>query len=446
MLLERFTSQVRKQALFTGDDFLLLAVSGGLDSVVMTALCKEAGYKFAIAHCNFQLRGEESARDQAFVRELADKYEVPFFLRCFETEKYATEKKLSIQEAARELRYGFFQELIQDAKYTPAYLLTAHHRDDNVETVLMNFLRGTGLQGMTGIPPVNGKIRRPLLLFSREELLDFAKDRQLRWVEDSSNQLSKYTRNFLRNEWIPAIEKIYPEVKTNIARNIERFSEINKQYRISLENGKKKLIHRKGNEWHIPVRLLLKTNKAMVYELLSEHGFSEGQMEEVYKLANAGSGKYIEAANSDKQIILHRKWFVIASRMDKVENGHYIIDMKNGELPFPGGKIKTYLLVGSVLSEDPLIASIDADTIEFPLLLRKPKTGDYFYPLGMKKKKKKVSRFFIDNKLSKTEKEKAWILESGGKIIWILGQRIDERVKLKSSSTHTLCISWTQTE
>lgn len=445
MLLERFIGQVKKQSLFTGDDFLLLAVSGGLDSVVMAALCKEAGYKFAIAHCNFQLRGEESVRDESFVRTLAEKYEVPFFLHCFDTEAYAVDKKISIQEAARELRYGFFTQLLSAGNEAPAFLLTAHHRDDNVETVLMHFLRGTGLQGMTGIPPVNGKIRRPLLLFSRKELLDYAEAKQLTWVEDSSNQLSKYTRNFLRNEWIPAIEKIYPEVKANIARNIERFREINKQYQVSVESWRKKLVHRKGNEWHIPVRLLLKANKALVYELLSEHGFSEGQMDEVYKLAKTCSGKYINAANSDKQIILHRKWFVIASRLVKEEKNHYIIDRENIELQFPGGKINTAIREGSVLSEDPLIASMDMGTIEFPLLLRKPKTGDYFYPLGMKKKKK-VSRFFIDKKLSKTEKEKAWIMESGGRVIWILGQRMDDRIKLKTSSVQTLLISWTRTE
>lgn len=444
MLTQRFMAKISEQDLFPGEALLLLGVSGGLDSIVLMELCKQAGFRFEIAHCNFQLRGEESKRDEEFTRTLAEKYQVPFHLRSFDTEVYAQTKKISIQEAARQLRYDFFREIIE-GKEAPSYLLTAHHRDDNIETVLMNFLRGTGLQGLTGIPAINGKTRRPLLSFSRQELLEFAQQQQLSWVEDSSNQLSKYTRNYLRNEWIPAIEKIYPEVKANLARNIERFKEINKQYRESAEAWKKKLLQKKGNEWHIPVRLLRKINRAMVYELFSDYGFSEGQVEEIIKFSNAGTGKYLDAANSDNRIILHRHWLILAPCTDHSSNAHFIINKEDAEFEFSAGKLSFTSSPGSIITMDPLIASLDEKKIVFPLVLRKAKTADYFYPLGMKKKKK-ISRFFIDNKLSKTEKEKTWVLESAGKIIWVLGQRLDERVKLSPASGRTLRISWTRTE
>lgn len=444
MLTTRFIAHIKKEHLFSGEAFLLLAVSGGLDSVVMTELCRQAGFRFAIAHCNFRLRGEESNRDEQFVRTLAEKYGVPVYVRGFDTEEYTQQKKISIQEAARELRYEFFSSILSEKNESPQFLLTAHHQDDNIETALMNFLRGTGLQGLTGMPSINGKIRRPLLEFSREELLEFARKHNLEWVEDSSNQLSKYTRNYLRNEWIPAIEIIYPEIKASMARNIKRFKEINKQYQVSIEAWRKKLLHRKGEEWHVPVRLLMKTNKALIYELLSEFGFSEGQVEEIIKLSRSSSGKFIDAASGDNRLILHRRWFIIAPAKDRDQIGHYILDRESTELEFPEGKLLIESIQGSAMSDGMLIASMNENEIEFPLLLRKAATGDYFYPLGMKKKKK-LSRFFIDNKLSKTEKERSWVLESAGRIIWVLGQRLDERVRLKPSTEKTLRISWIQT-
>ncbi len=444
MLTKRFIAHIKKEDILPDNVLLLLAVSGGLDSVVLAELCKQAGFRFAIAHCNFQLRGEESKRDEEFVKELSEKYEVHFYLRRFQTESYAEEKKISIQEAARELRYDFFSDILNESNNSPDLLLTAHHRDDNIETLLMNFFRGTGLQGLTGIPLKNGKTRRPLLAFSRDELNEFAEKNNLKWVEDSSNQLSKYTRNYIRNELIPAISKIYPEVKANLARNIERFKEINKQYQFSVEAWKKKLVHQKGKEWHIPVRWLMKTNKALIYDLLSPYGFSEGQLEEIIKLSKAGSGKYIDAANSDYRIILHRRWFIIAPKKNDELLRQYLITIDEKELKFPDGKLNIEKIQGTSLSEDPFIACMNVAEIEFPLLLRKVKTGDYFYPLGMKKKKK-LSRFFIDIKLSKTQKESAWVLESAGRIVWVLGLRLDERIKLKPSTEKTLRISWSQT-
>ncbi|MEO7393748.1 MAG: tRNA lysidine(34) synthetase TilS, partial [Chitinophagaceae bacterium] len=262
-LLLQFKNSIKKQNLFSIKDKLLLAVSGGVDSLVLCELCKQAGYDFNIAHCNFQLRGEESARDEQFVSELGKKYIVEVFVKKFDTNKYAADNKLSIQEAARNLRYDWFGELIrnQEAMRPEAVervlLITAHHADDNNETLLMNFFRGTGLHGLTGIPVSTGYIRRPLLVFFKEELLAFAKENKMEFVEDSSNQSSKYTRNFFRNELIPAIHKVYPQVNENLHDNIHRFKEIEKLYQFSVDTLKKKICKQKGNELHIPVKQLM---------------------------------------------------------------------------------------------------------------------------------------------------------------------------------------------
>lgn len=467
-LLQRFKDSIQKQNLFSEKDKLLLAVSGGVDSVVLCELCKQAGYDFMILHCNFQLRGEESERDEKFVRKLGDKYKVKVEVKRFDTESYASENKLSIQEAARDLRYKWFYEwwkekfdawgehLAGNIRTVPgwhipdrfSYVLTAHHADDNIETVLMNFFRGTGLHGLTGIP-VTGTylytpyIRRPLLPFFKEELIVFAKENELDFVEDSSNRSSKYTRNFFRNEIIPAISKIYPQVKDNLSDNIERFKEIEKLYKLSVEEIKKKLCKKKGEEIHIPIKQLLGyNNKALIYEIISEHGFSEKQIDEVIKLTHADSGSYMDSANGHSRIIRHRHWLIIASALSRFAE-NIIIEKGVKKIQFSEGTLQ----IKETGNQQPVtsnqVAYLDAKEIIFPLLLRKWKAGDYFYPLGMKKKKK-LSRFLIDQKLSKTDKEKVWVIEMNKKIIWVAGHRIDERFKVTGKTKTVLRIDLTQ--
>lgn len=449
-LLERYKDNIGQQNLFQTKDKLLLAVSGGVDSVVLCELCKQAGYAFAIAHCNFQLRGEESLRDEQFVKELGKKFEVEVFIKEFDTEKFAKEKKLSIQEAARELRYTWFNELItQSTQQKFQYLLTAHHRDDNAETVAMHFFRGTGLHGLTGIPIKSGYIRRPLLDFFKTEILVFAKENKLAFVEDSSNQLSKYTRNFFRNEILPAISKVYPQVNENLQDNINRFKSIEKLYQFSVGEIKKKLCRVKGKEVHIPVKQLMSyDNKALIYEIIAEYGFNEKQVDELVKLAESESGKYIASPALSFRIIKHRHWFII-SPVITTESSNIIIEEKDKSVLFASGSLCIEAIkniespiknnTGKVLTEKN-IACLDSRHITFPLLLRKWKTGDYFYPLGMRKKKK-LSRFFIDQKLTKTEKENCWVIETGQRIAWITGQRIDDRFKITDHTTAMLKIT-----
>ena len=469
-LLQRFQEHIKEQGLFSPKDRLLLAVSGGVDSVVLCELCKQAGYDFLIAHCNFQLRGEESTRDEAFVKGLGEKYRVEVKVKRFDTEQYATVNKLSIQVAARDLRYAWFEEIvglarrpvhrsfsedgsfsvggesepgnsrepIHDSRFT-THVLTAHHSDDNAETVMMNFFRGTGLHGLTGIPEKSGYIRRPLLPFSKEELMAFAKEHQLGFVEDSSNLSSKYTRNYFRNELIPAIGKVYPQVKENLQDNIERFREIEKLYRLSVDGIIKKLSRIKGTEVHIPVKQLMGyRNRALIYELISRYGFSEKQVEELIKLAASESGKYFSSPEGGYRVIKHRHWFII-SPVEGKESENIIIEDNIYTVPFPIGNLRIRRVQShdSRLTTHDSVASLDSKQISFPLLLRKWKPGDYFYPLGMKKKKK-IARFLIDLKLSKTEKENVWVLESAQRIIWVLGHRIDERFKVTEKTKEVL--------
>ncbi|MBM3416642.1 MAG: tRNA lysidine(34) synthetase TilS [Bacteroidetes bacterium] len=447
-LLQRFKDHIQRQHLFTPKDKLLLAVSGGVDSVALCELCKQAGYDFIIAHCNFRLRGEESDRDEAFVKELGLKYKAEVKVKRFETGKYAADNKLSVQEAARQLRYDWFHELMNQLTNKPAIrLLTAHHAGDNNETLLMNFFRGTGLHGLTGIPEKSGYIRRPLLHFSKEELIAFTEENNLEYVEDSSNRSSKYTRNYFRNELIPALQKVFPKVNENLQDNISRFREIESLYKLSVGAIKSKLIRKKGNELHIPVKQLLGyNNRALMYEIIVDFGFTEKQVDEVIKLGSSESGKYMDSPGADYRIIKHRHWFIISPVQTAVAET-IIIEKNDTSIVFEGGKLQIEETSSLQPATSNLTACLDAKEIRYPLILRKWKTGDYFYPLGMmnqpagRQGKKKIARFLMDLKLSKPEKEKVWVIESNKRIVWVVAYRIDERFKVTSKTKKVLQLS-----
>jgi tRNA(Ile)-lysidine synthase len=442
-LLQRFRDVIQQHDLFHPKDKLLLAVSGGVDSVVLCELCKQAGYDFSMAHCNFRLREKESERDKEFVMALAKNYEVEFFLKEFDTEKYAEENKLSIQEAARKLRYDWFNDLLSTKDHGLSTLLTAHHADDNIETLLMNFCRGTGLNGLTGIPmKTSSKVCRPLLSFWKEELIEFAKQHKLEFVEDSSNLSSKYARNLFRNELIPLITKVYPQAKQNLFDNINRFKGIKDLYHFSVGALKKKLLKAKGNEIHIPIKQLMAYgNRAVIFEIISDFGFFEQHIDEVIRLAESENGKYIQSPVTAARIIKFRNWLIISNDQPSASDTIVIEEnAKNVQCSMFHVQFAIFETSNARLPTSGLIASLDSDLVRFPLILRKWKQGDYFYPLGMKKKKK-VARFFIDQKLSKTEKEKAWVLEMNKKIIWVVGMRIDDRFKITGKTKRILQVS-----
>jgi tRNA(Ile)-lysidine synthase len=427
---------------------LIIAVSGGIDSIVLTDLLHKSGFDFTIAHCNFKLRGEESERDELFARSLEKKYNKQGLVKSFDTEKFAEENKLSIQEAARELRYNWFEEIKKELSVinhpsSSIYIVTAHHADDNIETVLLKLFRGTGLKGLTGIKPFDKQraLIRPLLFAKRNEIIQYAKENDLQWVEDSSNSSDKYARNFVRNELLPLAKKHFNNIENNLLNNIERFIEIEEVYNEAILQQKQKLIEVKGNEIHIPVLKLKKTNslKTIVWEIIKAFNFYSAQIEEVIKLFDANNAAYVQS--SSHRIIKNRNWLIIAAHQSEIQQ-HILIEENDHEIVFNSGKLLIEQIQTSnfKLQTSNNVAYLNKNEIEFPLLLRKWKQGDYFYPLGMKKKKK-MSRFFIDLKLSPTEKENAWVIESNKKIIWVVGYRIDDRFKILPSTKEILKIS-----
>ena len=441
-LLSRFRQQMKELGFESRDAHLLLAVSGGVDSVVLAHLCKACGYSFSIAHCNFRLRDAESDGDEAFVSLLARRLGVSFISKGFDTGSYAAENKMGIQEAARVLRYDWFDRLLSEAEGPGSFsmLLTAHHADDNIETLLMNFFKGTGINGLQGIRIHSGRILRPLLFAFREEIMAYAGQNDLAFREDSSNLSNAYTRNYFRNELIPAVEKVFPQVRQNLQNNIRRFADIALIYREGLEKEKKKLLVPRGTEYHISIGRLSRVHAlpTVLYEIMTDFGFGPGQAEEVMSLMKAGSGKQV--VSSTHRVLNNRGWLIIAP-VGTAAAQHFLLGSEDRTLAF-GDHILTIEQLTSLgkISADKNVAQLDARHIHYPILLRKWKAGDYFYPLGMKKKKK-LSRFLIDQKVSLIDKEDIWVLECDGKIIWVVGHRIDERFRISDKTGAVLRIT-----
>lgn len=375
------------------------------------------------------------------VKSLSEKYSTAFFVRRFETTSLAKEKKISVQLAARELRYEWFAEILNPSTNQPyRYLLTAHHADDNIETLLMNFFKGTGIGGLQGILPKTGRapaIIRPLLFARKAAILTYAAENHLSYREDASNSSSKYTRNYFRNELIPAIREVYPKVEDNLLENISRFTEVNILYRQAISLLRQKMIIEKNGEIHLPVLKLLKTAalQTLLFEITREYNFTPGQTTDIIKLLTAESGKYIDSGTH--RILRNRSWLVI-SKLGQIENVHFLIDETDQKLNFSNYKLTIEKMVKPArIDANPAVAQFDTNTIKFPLLLRKWKQGDYFYPLGMKKKKK-LSRFLIDKKIAVTEKENTWVVEMDKKIIWVAGHRIDDRFKINANTQNII--------
>lgn len=446
ILQQQFLAYIKKHHLFTKEDHLLLAVSGGLDSAVLCALCKEAGFNFSIAHCNFKLREEESDRDEMFVKNMAEEMNVPLFVTSFDTKANAKENRTAIEETARNLRYNWFLQLIAESKLTGNplnFLLTAHHADDNIETVVMNFFRGTGIKGLRGIQPKQNKIVRPLLFARRKELQEYAVANNVAFVTDSTNATNDYTRNLFRNEILGSIEKVYPEALKNILKNIDRFADVEYLYNESMEQIIEKLVERKGAELHVPVLKLLKTKPlpTVIYEIIKDAGFTAAQVHDAEKLLYSESGKYIK---STTHIILRNRSWLIISPLSRVEASlNIVLEEDDNNIAFAAGSLSlTKTTMPENLFTDANSVYINAAELHYPLLLRKWKIGDYFYPLGMNKKKK-LSRFFIDQKLSLLQKEQVWVLESDKKILWVVGYRIDDRFKVSSNSKQIVKLNLT---
>jgi len=437
-VLEKFQKHINKNLNFLKESKLLIAISGGLDSVVLTHLCHKLKLDFALAHCNFNLRGKESDADESFVLQLAKDLNKECFIECFDTLAYAQENKLSIQMAARELRYNWFNELAEQLQFD--YILTAHHADDNLETFLINLSRGTGIEGLTGIPEINENVVRPLLPFSREDIEQYARAENLHWREDSSNASTKYLRNKLRLEVIPKFKEVNPQLLQNFNKTIAHLqdSKVIIDDRIdAISNQVIEDINDDNMNFNIAEIVKLSNLKAYLYELLKDYNFT--QWNDIYDLLEAQSGKYVVSATHR---LIKDRGCLLLSQLDK--NVHssavesYLIEESTKQFKTPLGT----LFLETTKQLNKLNAStiyVDKEVLKFPLTVRQWQEGDYFYPFGMKGKKK-LSKFFKDEKLSLIEKENVLLLCSGDDIVWVINRRPDDRFKVTESTKKILKI------
>ena len=421
-MLQKFKKHITKEFPFLKDTKLLLAISGGVDSVVLFHLLHKLNYDVSLAHCNFKLRGKESDLDEEFIKNLNQISSNQIFTISFDTEKYAKEHKLSTQIAARELRYNWFQKLITEHKFD--YVLTAHHADDNLETFLIHLTRGSGLDGFTGIPIVNGNIVRPLLAFSREEILNYAKDYDLEWREDASNASNKYIRNKIRHQVLPVLKEINPSVLDSFATTIENLQESKQIIEDSIENIASEVLKKEANFIKIDIEKIKKLSnpKAYLYQLLKSYHFTEWN--DVYDLLNAQSGKQVF---SKTHRLLKDRDVLILSKIDLSNSIEMAFQIEEEITEITNPIHLTFEEVFEKSTENKQTIYVDKDLLKYPLILRKWEKGDYIYPLGMQGKKK-LSKYFKDEKFSLIDKENTWLLcNAENQIMWIVNHRQDRR-------------------
>ena len=430
-MLENFTQHIATHLPFLAQKKLLIAVSGGLDSVVLSKLCAKLNYSFALIHCNFQLRDAESDEDEQFVIALAEELKVLVHTQKFDTKSYADKHKLSIQMTARTLRYKWFQEVAEKLGYD--YILTAHHKDDALETFLINLSRGTGIEGLTGIPQLNQNIVRPLLPFSRSEILAYAEKNNWSWREDSSNATTKYVRNKIRHEIVPKLKELHPTFLDNFQRTQEHLRESQQIISDTIDTLRKKLVTKVSeNVWQIEIEAIqqLAEPKIYLYELLKTYGFTAWN--DVVELLEGQSGKQL--FSPDFRLIKNRTHLLLQQQETNEETTEYLIPDSATTIQTP---IPLQLEeVANVTDTSKKVLYLDKTMLKFPLIVRKWQKGDYFYPVGMKGKKK-LSKYFKDEKYSLIEKEQQWLLCNEKDIVWIIGKRSDDRYKI-TQPTNTI--------
>lgn len=432
-MLIKFQNHIEQNFPQLIDKKLLLAVSGGIDSMVLVHLCAQLKLNFEVVHCNFMLRGVESDAETQFIESFCSSNGILIHTKYFDTNTIAANTKESIQITARNLRYQWFQEIMSLGF---DYVLTAHHLDDSLETVLINFSRGTGLEGLTGIPAQNGNIIRPLLPFSREEIEHFAEKNQIQWREDSSNASDKYLRNKIRHSIIPLFKELNAGFTDSFQNTLHHLKQAESLVNDAAELVYEKVVIEKENQldFHLKPLLEFQNYQAYLFQWLKQYGFTAWN--DIYDLVEAQSGKQVFSPTH--VLLKDREKLILSKRKETATEAIFCIESKESIVNIP---LNISFCNVSYLSEsDSNCIFVDEDKITFPLILRKWKTGDYFYPSGMTGKKK-LSKYFKDEKYSLLEKEKQWLLCSDDQIIWVIGKRADQRFLAQSNTVKTIQIA-----
>jgi tRNA(Ile)-lysidine synthase len=439
-MISAFKQNIDDSGLFGPKDRILLTVSGGIDSRFMLELFSLAKLRFGIAHCNFQLREAEADRDEMFVKNLASRLNVPFYSIRFNTREYAEKNRISIQMAARDLRYQWFEEVRKQNHYD--YIALAHNKDDQEETFFINLIRGTGIRGLSGIKARSNRIVRPILFASRKAIHEYITKNKIDYVEDSSNAEIRYVRNRIRHRIIPEFEKIQADFRNSLDKTIAYLSETEMLLQDVIVHKKKEIVSEENGKVYIDKIKLesYKFRKIFLFELLKPYGFSSSILQDILEALNTTPGKQFFSENY--RLISDRKYLIL-TRKTSSDPEQYIIEAVQNEIIRPIRiRMKEFgFNTGYIPPSDPCIATLDADKTIFPLTLRKWKQGDRFFPFGMQNSKK-LSNFFIDLKLSLDDKEKTWLLCSGEKIIWVIGKRIDDRFKITGDTKRIIQFEW----
>lgn len=430
-MLSEFKTHIKNQFPELKTSKFLLACSGGVDSVVLAHLCYVLELDFSIAHCNFQLRGADSDIDENFVKTLADELNRSFYVTRFNTSDYVSENRVSVQMAARELRYAWFTELMQEN--TISTLITAHQADDNIETFLINLSRGTGIDGLTGIPSKTTTISRPLLSFSRDQILAYAKANKIAWREDISNTQTKYLRNKIRHVIVPLLKELHPTFQDNFKSTQNYLTDTAQIAKTHINALKSEFFLSDGGVTKIPIAELVKLHPQNTYlfELMKEYGFGK-LCDNISVLMTGMSGK--EVISKTHRLVKDREYLLLETLSDSNTKVYHIKENQK-ELITP-----VHLVIQEVDNIEEVaenILYIDKDTLKYPLVVRKWQKGDYFHPFGMKGKKK-LSKYFKDEKIDILSKQKQWLLCSGEEIIWVIGRRADNRYRITKKTRNSI--------
>lgn len=437
-MLSDFLNYIEEHKLIRSNDRILLAVSGGMDSMVMAHLFFSAGLDAAVAHCNFCLRGNESDSDEELVKQYASAGNIPFFSKKFNTEAHSREKGISVQMAARELRYEWFEKIRAENHFSS--VAVAHNLNDNIETLVLNLIRGTGITGLTGMKPLNGSIIRPLLFATREKISNYCLRNKITCREDQSNAEIKYSRNKIRHLVIPVMKEINPSAEVCINETAHRLAEINGIMTKYINDIRDEISYAHGEKIIIEIKNLeaYSYNKTMIYELFRPYGISASTASNLLTVIKGRTGGKVYTPTHR---ILKNREQLIVSGLNQAGRVHLLIPSVDElrKIPFIRSAGVVTIVPGFDLPSAKNIACLDQDKIVFPLIIRNWNKGDYFHPLGMNHKKK-LSDYFIDRKYSQPEKEEALVLESDRKIAWIIGERIDDRFRITNQSGNALMI------